>query len=196
MKVIDVIFSLIAGRFIGFLISDFLKEWGIGVGLYYNIFLWLVIPFFALFCLWVAYLIGTKFLFIFQAAKYILVGAVATIVDLQLFELLIWGFASVNVLIFKIVSFLLATFLKYWGNKYWAFSKHEKEHSAKEIVQFFVITLGGLVINVIAFYYFTKVLGPQFHMPESAWLKLSVILAGVSAALWNFLGYKFLVFKK
>lgn len=199
MKVTDVIFSLICGRVIGFLVGDFLKAWGVDIGFYYHIALWLALPFTSLFCLWIAYLIGKKIPFIFEMAKFVLVGAFATVVDLKLFESLVW--LSIVVLPFTIVmakaiSFMVATFLKYWGNKYWAFQKHEKENIKKEVFQFFTITLGSMVIDVIAFYFFVKVVGPQFDIPSAVWLKFSVIFAGITAAFWNFLGYKHYVFKK
>lgn len=199
MKLIDIIFALVTGRVIGYLVGDFLKEWDITLNIYYSFLLWIALPFFSLFCLWLACLIGKKLLFVFQAAKYFLVGAFTTVVDLKLFELLLFLFGAiappVSILLAKGLSFLFSTSLKYWGNKYWVFQKHQKENFALEIIQFFAITLVGLVIDVIAFYYFTKMTAPH-EILEPVWVKLSVLLAAVVAAIWNFLGYKFLVFKK
>ena len=65
-----------------------------------------------------------------------------------------------------------------------------------EVFQFFTISLGGMVIDVIAFFFFVKVMGPQFEIPPVVWVKFSVIFAGIAAAFWNFLGYKHYVFKK
>lgn len=199
MKVIDVIFALIFGRILGFLVGDFLREWGIGIGFYWGLFIWLFLPVISLFFLWLAYLIGRKMLFVFQGAKHILVGAVATVFDLKIFEFLVWIFAffiPLTSLVPKGISFILSILLKYWGNKYWAFQKHERENLLSEIIQFFVITFIGLIIDVVSFYYFTKIMGQQFGLPGAIWLKLSVIFAAVIAAVWNFSGYKFLVFKK
>ena len=199
MKVIDIIFALIFGRIIGFLLGDFLREWGINIGFYWALIIWLIFPIVSLVCLWLAFLIGKKLLFVFQGAKFILVGAAATVVDLKIFEFLIWLFVAsipIALLIPKGISFIFSTLLKYWGNKYWAFQKHEKEDIYKEIIQFFLITFVGLIIDIASFYYFTKILGPQFSLPIGVWIKLSVIFAGITAALWNFLGYKFFVFKK
>jgi len=199
VKITDVIFALIAGRIIGFLVGDFLREWGIDIGLYWGLLIWLVLPLVSLACLWLAYKIGRKFLFIFQGAKYFLVGAVATIIDLKLFEFLFWIF-SIHItfvtITAKSISFIISTFFKYWGNKHWAFLKHEKEDIHKEIIGFFAITLVGLAIDVMCFYYFAKIMGPQFNLPDAIWVKLSVIFAALVAALWNFVGYKFFVFKK
>ena len=199
MKVIDIIFALIAGRIVGFLMGDFLHEWGIDVTIYWELAIWIALPFLSLFCLWLAQLMGRKFLSVYQAAKHLLVGIVAIIFDLKLFEFLVWitGFiVSPNPLAFKAISFIASTTVKYWGNKYWAFGKLEKENWYKEITHFFLITLCGLLIDVAAFYYFTNILGPQFGLAPVLWIKVSVIISAAVAAAWNFLGYKLLVFKK
>ena len=199
MRVVDVIFSLMVGRFIAFLFSDFLGEWGIKLGIYYSLILWVAFPFISLFCLWIAYIIGRKFLFIFQAAKHFLVGAFATVIDLKIFVLSLWFFSlflSLSPMILKGASFLISTSIKYWGNKYWAFGRHEKENIKEEIVHFFYITAVGLIIDIIVFYFLTRMLQPQFQLSAANWVKLSVIFAATAAALWNFLGYKFIVFKK
>lgn len=199
MKVIDVIFALICGRIIGFLVGDFLQEWGIHVGLYTSIILWLALPLFVLFCLWAGSIIGRKLLFVFQGSKFLLVGVVATIADLKIFELLsyiIGAFFGITPLVPKAISFFLATCMKYWGNKYWTFQKHEKENIRREVGQFFLVTLVGLLLDVGTFYYFTRISGPEFGIPETLWIKISVILAALAAAVFNFLGYKFLVFRK
>jgi len=199
VKLIDIVLSLISGRIIAFLFEDILKELGINSGLYVFLIVWIFFPLFSLFCLWISYLIGKKFLFIYQIAKFLLVGAVATIIDLKVFEffnLIISYFVLTSLLFSKGISFLIATLLKYWGNKYWAFLKHEKENIRKEVTQFFFVTVIGMVIDIISFYIFVNIIGPQYGISESFWIKLSVIFAGIVAAFWNFSGYKFWVFKK
>ena len=90
MRPIDVILALIFGRILGFLVGDFLGEWGIKSGFYYLVLVWVILPLVTLLCLWIAHLIGKKVLFLFQVAKFLLVGAIATVVDLKLFEFFAW----------------------------------------------------------------------------------------------------------
>lgn len=199
MQVTDIIFALVSGRVIGILLGDFLKGWGINIGFYWWLAIWFIFPLISLFLLWISYLIGRRLLFVFQGAKHLLVGASATVVDLKIFELLVWVlgiFSFTNPIASKVISFLASTLLKYLGNKYWTFQKPEKEYIYKEIIQFFYITFVGLLIDVASFYYLIRIMGPQFAIPDSIWVKLSIIFAALAAALWNFLGYKFLVFKK
>lgn len=192
MKIIDIIFALICGMIVAQITQDFLKGYGIEIG-YYKWLLYFVLSIISLACLWLAYLIGKKLLFIFQVAKYFLVGIFVTIIDLKLFELLVW---ILNPIISKGISFLISTFIKYWGNKHWTFEKPEKDGIQQEIFQFIIVTIIGLGIDVSSFFYFIKIMGPQLSTSEDVWIKLSVIFAALVAALWNFLGYKFLVFKK
>src|SRR5688572_13170262 len=111
MKAVDVIFALIVGRALGFIIDDFLEEWGIHAGIYEHIFLWLALPLFTVFCLWIAYHIGKRLLFIYQVAKHLLVGALATVIDLKIFEFLVWIFSlffTTMPLVAKSISFVFA----------------------------------------------------------------------------------------
>ncbi len=208
MKVIDIIFALICGRVMAWLAYDFFKDYGIDIG-FWRWLMPILLPIISLICLWLAYFIGKKMPFVFQLAKFVLVGALATVLDLEFFEFSVWLFSlmsltavpvlllSTNVLIIsKIVSFLLATSAKYWGNKYWAFENISKENKSKEIAKFFIVTIVGLAADIVFFLYFSKILGPRFGTPQGAWIKLSVIMAAICSAVWNFSGYKFIVFKK
>lgn len=199
MKIIDIILSVICGLSISFLVNDFLIGLGLEVGFYYGLTLWIILPLIFTICLWVAYLIGRKLLFVFQAAKHLLVGSFATVMDLKIFEFLFLAFSiyvPIGSIVAKSSSFIISTFFKFWGNKYWAFQETEKKNIYKEAFQFFLITFVGLLIDVFSFYCFTEILGPQFSIPSAIWIKLSVIISAIIAALWNFSGYKFLVFKK
>ena len=191
MKAVDIILAAGCAVTIAFLANDFLT-----LPAYQMALVWVVLPVIAVFFLWLSEYIGKKLFFVFQSAKHVLVGGAATVIDLKIFEFLLPIFFLANPLILKSASFLFSTALKYAGNKYWAFEKNGGEDIHKEVGKFFFITIVGLLIDVCVFYYATKVVGPQFGILTAIWIKLSVILAALAAAVWNFLGYKFLVFKK
>jgi len=186
MKKTDIIFSIVCGLSVAWIANDFFNKIG-------WIF-FLVLPVLSVVGLWLVNLIGEKVLFVKQVGKFVLVGAFADVIDIKVFQFL-FLFAPFSIT-FKAVSFLVATLVKFWWNKHWAFERHEKEGAKKEAVQFFGVTLGGLLLNLGSFYYFTKVMGPQFSMPVETWTELCIIFAALVAAVWNFCGYKFLVFKK
>ncbi len=157
------------------------------------------LPTLALFGIWLAWLLGKKFLWIFQAAKFLLIGALATLVDLGILNVLIWisGIAAgLWFSIFKGISFIVATCSKYLGDKFWAFEKMERVGMGKEFGQFFTVTLISLAINVGAASLIVNLIGSQFDLTEKIWANVGAILAAFVSAIWNFLGYKFIVFKK
>lgn len=197
MKKIDIILALITGEitawFFYILLKDVIKISNLGL------ILAISFPILTVICLWVSWLLGKRFLWIFQLAKYLLIGVLATITDLAVLNLLmlVSGVATgILFSIFKGVSFVVATTAKYFGDKFWAFEKMEKAGMKKEFSQFFVVTLIGLGLNVGAASLVVNVIGPQFGMSEKMWANVGGIAAAFAVTAWNFVGYKFIVFKK
>jgi len=186
MKKQDIIFAIICGLSASWIATDFFGEYG-------WIFI-IILPILSIVGLWVVELIGKKFLFVHQAGKFALAGTFADVIDIKVFQLL-FIFIPFSLTI-KAFSFLTANFIKYWVNKHWAFEKPGKDGIKKEIVQFFIVAIAGLLINVVSFYCATELIHPQFGISVRIWTELSIILAALVAAVWNFLGYKFIVFKK
>ena len=147
--------------------------------------------------LWVCEILGKKFHFIHQAGKFFLVGAFSAIVDIKVYQIFAWALAFLlaSSIISKCISFLVATAVKYGGNKIWVFEKNGKDGIRKEIVQFTLITFIGMIIDVSVFYCATTWLQPQ-NITTHIWTEISIIIAALVAAVWNFLGYKFIVFKR
>ena len=206
MKRIDVVLALITGEITGWFFYAMLKNMGVTIR-YLDWAAALVFPFLALFGLWVCFLLGKKFISIFQAAKYLLIGILATLIDLGVMNILITisGIATgMYYSVSKGISFLFATFSKYFGDKFWAFEQMEKEEMKKEFAKFFLVTLVGLVINVyiasivVNFlgYHIVTLFGSQLGLNEKMIANIGAIVAAVAVAVWNFVGYKFIVFKK
>ncbi len=203
MKKADIILALISGEGVAWIAYSLLKgaEVESVFGLAISSLLWtlfVIFPVLSLFGLWISYLIGKKYLFIFQVAKFLLVGVLAVLVDLGVLNILMslfgvaagWGFV-----LFKAVSFIVATFSKFWGNKFWAFEKAETEKMGKELLQFYVVTLVGMAVNVGVASFIVNSVGPQLGLNLQVWANIGAIVAAVAGAAWNFLGYKFVVFK-
>jgi putative flippase GtrA len=98
--------------------------------------------------------------------------------------------------VFKGISFIIATFGKYFIDKFWAFEKKETAGMKKEFINFFLVTLIGLVINITAASVFVDVIGPKFGISAETWANFGGIAGALVVFVWNFLGYKFIVFKK
>lgn len=149
--------------------------------------------------IWLAYLIGKRFLFVFQMAKFLLIGTLAVLVDLFILNILIL-ISGISIGIaysfFKGFSFIIATLSRYLGNKFWAFKKRETRGAGKEFGKFFIVTLAGLLINVFTASLIVNLIEPQFSLSEKIWANIAAIIAAVATVAWNFPAYKYLVFKK
>lgn len=198
MKKIDVILALITGEGVAWLFVWFIKKSELELG-----FLPWLLPFFlpilALISLWVAYLVGKKFLFVFQLAKFLLIGAFFALIDLAALNFLMIYFGvteGTRYLIFVAVSFIVATCLKYVADKYWAFEKTEKTQLGSEFGKFFTITLISAGIQIGVADLVVNRIGIQFVIDPLIWGNIGKIAGITVASAWNFLGYKFIVFKK
>ncbi len=204
MKKTDTILAIITGLVLAWFMIGLIKSAGVnqvmgtGIGILTWI-LFLALPVLAVLGLWIAELIGKRFPFVFQLAKFLLIGALATLLDLGVLNLLITIFQKAEGLIFSVskgISFLVATFAKYWANKFLAFEQKEMSGVQKEFAQFFIVTFIGLGINVGVASLVVNALGPQFGLTPKIWASVGGIAAAIAGFAWNFLGYKFIVFKK
>ena len=201
LKKSDIILSLIIGEITAWYFFYILKNSSLNFK-YFSTILWslpFIFPVLSLIGIWLTFLIGKKFLFVFQLAKFALVGVIATIVDLGILAFLIHTSgitAGIWYSIFKGTSFVVATCSKYLGDKLWAFEKKEMPRVGEEFGKFFLVTLGGLLINVGIASLVVNAIGPQFGLGKEIWANFGGIAAAFGTVLWNFVGYKFLVFKK
>ncbi|MCX6724412.1 MAG: GtrA family protein [Candidatus Staskawiczbacteria bacterium] len=203
MKKIDIIFSAVCGLSVAWIALDFAPLFNGAPGRMTGWIFFVILPLLSIFGFWLTELVGRKFLFVHQVGKFVLVGAFADVIDIKVFQLLII-FAPFSSFV-KAISFLAATVIKYWWNKHWAFDPSSSLASlgtskgqgknlwSGEVVKFFLVTLVGLAINVASFHYFGKI---DVGMPIKTWTELCIIFSALVAAIWNFCGYKFLVFKK
>lgn len=132
-----------------------------------------------------------------QAIKFVLVGTLNTIVDLGVLNLLIFisGVASgLGYTAFKGVSFILAVINSYFFNKFWTF-KSRGGAAKREFVQFFVVSVIGFGINVGVASLVVNIIGVKLGIAPKIWANIGAVCATLAAMTWNFLGYKFIVFK-
>ncbi|PIR67982.1 hypothetical protein COS74_00650 [bacterium CG06_land_8_20_14_3_00_33_50] len=103
--------------------------------------------------------------------------------------------------LFKGISFIASVTNSYAWNKFWVFRKTEKEsekETAQEISKFMIVSLVGMAVNVILASAIVFI-APKIILSNIApkvWANLAAAIGSVSAMMWNFVGYKFFVFKK
>lgn len=135
---------------------------------------------------------------LYQFGKFFLVGGFnflldATILNFFLFATkLTTGLPQTG---FKSASFSLGIISSYLWNKHWTFLASSRENKGKEIYQFIAISAVGFSLNVGLDYVFVNMMSSFWNMKPILWAQFSAVMAGAIAMFWNFLGYKFVVFK-
>ncbi len=136
-----------------------------------------------------------------QFGKFIVVGVLNTLIDFAILNVLSYLtgiYSGGSLVILNSISFTAAVINSYFLNKYWTF----KEQSfggvrAGEASGFLIVSLIGLAINgAIVFGVTTYIHPPLAFFTPALWENFAKILATGVALIWNFIGYKFVVFKK
>ena len=159
----------------------------------------IILPLLSILGIYISQVLFKKIPAIFQAAKSFLVGILNTFIDLGVLNLLM-GISGITsgwlYSVFVSFSFACSTVNSYFWNKFWAFEKKETKVGAKEFVQFCLVAGGGLLIHITISSFVVNIIGVQFGVTEQIWANIGKIVAVFFGFLWNFLGYKFIVFKK
>ena len=202
MKKVDILASFIIGVIsagIAMFILDFAEWEQFPLFGEYPLALFLVLPIGAIGMIFVANILVKKIPVVWQVAKCFLVGILNTFLYLGLLNLLMWHFQ-----IFKgwhwnalnAAAFSIGAVNSYFWNKYWAFEKKETRPGAGEFGRLYVITGIGFFLNLGITYSLVNIVGPQFEFTAKIWNNLAAGIAVFIVFAWNFIGYKFVVFKK
>lgn len=205
----DLIASAIIGEAVAWLLIATNQNLGFDIP-YLNLFMVIGFPALSAFGMFVAEWMSSKWAVLTQLAKFVLVGALNTFIDLGLFNLLIYssGVASGDAVIwFKAGAFIVAVINSYFWNKFWTFKaadthmqmnpqEPEHVHHGREFFQFFLVSFIGLLINLAVAGFVINIVGVQGDLTGAQWANVGAIFATLAALAWNFLGYKFIVFKR
>ncbi len=208
----DYLLGLLAGLFIGLLLLPILKN--AKPSLYNQVYL-LVVPFFAIGVpvgLIVASFIARKIALVWQLAKFLVIGVMNTLVDLGVLALITilvasdtrhasestWFTLATLVVtyysLYKAISFIVANINSFFWNKYWTFGSEARNSNPHQFVQFFLVSLVGFAINVIVASVLFSALSTQFTIGQAG--LIGAAMGSIIGLAWNFVGYKFFVFKK
>jgi putative flippase GtrA len=148
--------------------------------------------------LFILSLLGKFLPVLYQFGKFAAVGIMNTFVDIGFLnlEILVFGTPSTwYYRIFKGISFLAGTTNSFFWNKFWTFESPEPAN-AKQTIKFYGVAIIGFFLNVtVASYVFTNIARPLSVTP-ALWANIGAIVGVLVVFIWNFLGYKYFVFKK
>ncbi|HAT73813.1 MAG: GtrA-like protein [Candidatus Moranbacteria bacterium GW2011_GWF2_36_839] len=160
----------------------------------------------------IAHIIGKKIPVIWQIAKFGVTGVLNVLVDFGVLTILTiylkkyFAISSTDIFLgfgvlivttyslYKAISFTIANINSYFWNKYWTFDENKQKKS--EFGQFFVVSIVGFIINVAVASFVFNYIHPFAGMGSDQWGLIGAAAGSIIGLVWNFLGYKFLVFKK
>lgn len=210
----DYVFGIITGLLIGLLFLPTLKAAKPDL---YAKFAILVVPFFLIGTpvgLVVANLISKKIRVIWQVAKFGVIGVLNTLVDIGSLALITFifrayfdinstdawltlGATTVTVYsIYKATTFIIANVNSYYWNKFWTFTQTVEKKTHAQFLQFFAVSVIGFIINVLIASLIFKTLGTAGAFSTDQVGLLAAAAGSITGLVWNFIGYKFVVFKE
>jgi len=194
----DLLLVTIIGGAVGILVQPMIQNLVASPTIFIRVGAFFGFLIFAPFALIVAYFLSKIFSVLYQFAKFGAVGTLNSFIDFGVLNLLIFLFGIESGLwfsIFKAISFLCATTNSYFWNRYWTFESSNKP-KVSEAAKFYTIAIIGAFLNIsVASFIFSGVSRPEF-ISVNLWANVAALGGILSAFIWNFLGYKFIVFKK
>lgn len=147
---------------------------------------------------YIAFRLGRRRPVFFQFWKFITIGVANTAIDFGLLNLFIFltGIERGHLYsIFKSISFMVGIMNSYLWNRFWAFESTENKWVGKQFFQFVSISAVGFGINVATASLVVNFIGPIGGISPRLWANVGAFVAIVISVFWNFIGYKFIVFK-
>jgi len=193
----DFYFALVIGFAFGWLVLLPAKNLGFTITPFFISAAVIGFSFFSPLALFVTYILNRAVSGFFQFGKFAAVGALNTLIDLGILNLLIILTDITGGLyfsMFKAFSFLSASTNSYYMNKFWTFGSR-RPATVHEYLRFTFFTLIGLLINVAVASFVVSVIGPLFGAGPKVWANVGALVATAVSLIWNFFAYKKFVFK-
>ena len=195
MKKIDYALASLIGFFVGIFAIPVLMNIG-----YRDPFILLAMPWVVAIAsvigMLIAGLLARKFSFFIQFAKFIVVGLLNTAIDFGVLNIISLATGVKGGLIVGGVNMpgvALALVNAYFWNKLWVFSHRDDKGVLNNVPKFLLVSGIGIVINSSIVILVTSY--PVVFVNAKTWLNLAKVGATVFSLVWNFLGYKFIVFR-
>jgi putative flippase GtrA len=203
----DIVFAAINGGIFGIL-TPFIAQ-NIAPNLVLPSLFWMTLGFalFAVFGLLLGALLAHWFRPLFQLSKFVIIGIANTAIDFGVMNILIIvnGLEPNNdpqYMMYKSISFAVAVVNSYFWNKFWTFKKRksikesleDKAKSSAEFFQFIAISISGAAISIVIANISKNIFADETGLNVAA--NIGAAFATIFVMAWNFLGYKYIAFKK
>lgn len=132
-----------------------------------------------------------------QVLRFCLVGGLNTILDLLLFNGLLWAFPTnnpANLIVYNSLAYAFGGINSFVLNKYWTF-RHRQNIGPSEIARFAITTLVGICVNDLLLWIFSNTIHLQDINP-TLWANVSKVIAIFGTFLISYTGMRLWVFSK
>jgi putative flippase GtrA len=133
-----------------------------------------------------------------QFLRFAVVGVLNTGIDFAILNILSYLTnitEGARIIPLKGVAFLAANTNSYLINKRWTFKDRSGGQGAKQFSVYLTVSIIGALINIAAVYLITTYMQPAFGMSDKLWLNAANLVATGLSLIWNFIGYKLIVFR-
>lgn len=187
---------------VGFLAGVFAVPTAINLGIRNHLILFilpLVFPILFVIGLAVVSFLSRFLPFFAQFGKFAAVGLSSTAIDFGVLNILSLatgitaGFILGGV---NIPGFGVAVFNSYFWNKFWTFKAGGEGGLFHDFSKFLAVAIVGLVLNSGIVIFITTYLPPFWGLSPETHLNIAKVIATLLVLVWNFLGLKFIVFRK
>lgn len=145
------------------------------------------------------YFLGRWMAFFNQFGRYSAVGFTNAAVDFGVLNLLIslsgynsgWYYT-----LFKTCSFAVAVSSSYFWNRFWVFGSNDSDNHGVEFVKFLSVNILAALVNITVASLIVNFVSPFAGLDAKTWANAGAVAGSAVALIFNFLGFKFAVFKK
>jgi len=133
-----------------------------------------------------------------QMFKFVVIGAFNTAIDFGILNLLMYlteTYGGGGIIPLNVISFSVAVTNSYFWNRFWTF-RAKGSASGKEFGQFILVSLVGVAIHTSVVFAITTFIPPVGGVGRELWANLAKVAATGLSLVWNFIGYKFIVFRR
>ncbi|HNY98046.1 MAG TPA: GtrA family protein [Candidatus Pacearchaeota archaeon] len=159
---------------------------------------WVYLPLLAIVGIFFANFLAKMTPTIWQLAKFLLVGTSNVFVDLGVLGFL----QEISPIFFiaypaaKFISASCAVANSFFWNKFWSFEKKDTSRVQREAIMFLSVAGIGIFLNSLIASFIVAEIPPFSGLTSKAWGIFAGFVATMIVFVWDFLGYKLIVFKK
>mgnify|MGYP001558705825 FL=1 len=191
----DLSLGVLIGLLIGLSVLPIVKNLGLPIGFKLQLFLAPLLMILVPLGLMIANFLSRYSAVFYQIAKFGVVGVLNTMMDWGILNILMFlsgVYAGLAYSGFKAISFGIAIVNSYLWNKYWTFESGTSRDN--EFLKFLIISAIGALINIGIASSIVNFTAPFSGLSLPIWANIAAAAATAVSMVWNFTGYKFIVF--